>query len=196
MGRVTEQNPPLTPAARRILDAASRLFYARGLHAVGVDTIAAEAGVTKKTLYDRFGSKEALEVAYLRARDARWEVLLGRALEAHPAPGVDQVLAVFDAVEAWSAADGGRGCAAINARAEVEDGDHPVAVEVSRQKSWVRELLESECRGAGLARPGELADALMLLYDGALAGSGTGVPAEPFQAARRAAAALCAAHTT
>lgn len=194
MSKHVAPQPPLTPAARRILEAASRLFYARGLHAVGVDTIAAEAGVTKKTLYDRFGSKEALEVAYLHARDARWEELLAGSLEAHPAPGVERVLAIFDAAERWSAAEGGRGCAAINARAEVDDPAHPVAVEVARQKSWVRDLLESECRTAGLARPGELADALMVLYDGALAGSGTGVPTEPFRAARRAAATLCAAH--
>lgn len=47
----------MTPAARRVLDTAARLFYDRGIHAVGVDLIAAEAGVTKKTLYDRFGSR-------------------------------------------------------------------------------------------------------------------------------------------
>jgi AcrR family transcriptional regulator len=185
---------PLTPAARRVLEAASRLFYARGLHAVGVDTIAAEAGVTKKTLYDRFGSKEALEVAYLRARDARWEEHLHAALAARPDEGPDRVLVLFDAVEGWMAAEGGRGCAAINARAEVDDPAHPVAVEVARQKSWVRELLRTECRAAGLARPDALADALVLLYDGALAGSGTGVPGEPFVAARRAARTLCEAH--
>jgi AcrR family transcriptional regulator len=55
----------LTPAARRILDAAAGLFYAQGIHAVGVEAIAAAAHVTKKTLYDRFGSKEALIAAYL-----------------------------------------------------------------------------------------------------------------------------------
>ncbi|MFI2104886.1 TetR/AcrR family transcriptional regulator [Isoptericola sp. NPDC019693] len=184
----------LTPAARRILDAASRLFYARGLHAVGVDTIAAEAGVTKKTLYDRFGSKEALEVAYLRARDARWEERLRESLAAHPAPGVERVLALFDAVDGWMAVEGGRGCAAINARAEVDDPAHPVAVEVARQKAWVRELVRAECRAAGLARPDELAEALVLLYGGALAASGVGTPPEPFRAARTAARTLCEAH--
>jgi len=184
----------LTPAARRVLDAASRLFYARGLHAVGVDTIAAEAGVTKKTLYDRFGSKEALEVAYLRARDARWSEVVRRELATHPDPGVDRVLALFDAVEAWMSAEGGRGCAAVNARGEIDDPDHPVAVEVARQKAWVRALLVEECRAAGLADPEDLADALVLLHDGALVASGTGVPTDPFPAARRAARALCEAH--
>ncbi|MFC8600082.1 MULTISPECIES: TetR/AcrR family transcriptional regulator [unclassified Isoptericola] len=188
--------PSLTPAARRILEAASHLFYARGLHAVGVDTIAAEAGVTKKTLYDRFGSKEALEVAYLRARDARWEEHLRAALAAHEEPGVERVLALFDAAEGWTSAEGGRGCAAINARAEVDDPAHPVAVEVGRQKAWLRELVEGECRQAGLRRSGELAAALVLLYDGALVASGLGVPSAPFRAARRAARTLCEAAGT
>jgi AcrR family transcriptional regulator len=72
----------LTPGARRILDVASELFYAHGIHAVGVDTIAAESGVTKRTLYDRFGSKDELVAAYLRARDERWRARVTAAVEA------------------------------------------------------------------------------------------------------------------
>ena len=81
---------PLTPGARRVLDAASELFYERGIHAVGVDTIAEAAGVTKKTLYDRFGSKEALVVAYLQHRDARWREHLADHLARVPAAGPDR----------------------------------------------------------------------------------------------------------
>ena len=61
-----------TPAAERILRTASEMFYRKGIRAVGVDSIAAEAGVTKKTLYEKFGSKDELIAAYLRARDERW----------------------------------------------------------------------------------------------------------------------------
>ncbi len=71
----------LTPGARRALDAAGRLFYERGIHAVGVDLIAAEAGVTKKTLYDRFGSKEQIVVEYLADRDERWRAFLAAHLD-------------------------------------------------------------------------------------------------------------------
>lgn len=74
----------MTPGARRALDAASRLFYEHGIHAVGVDRIAAEAGVTKKTLYDRFGSKEQIVVEYLAGRDERWRALLDERLAAAP----------------------------------------------------------------------------------------------------------------
>ncbi|WP_016700389.1 helix-turn-helix domain-containing protein, partial [Actinoalloteichus spitiensis] len=65
-----------TPGARAVLAAASELFYDQGIHAVGVDAIAARAGVTKKTLYDRFGSKERLVVEYLAQRDQRWRAFL------------------------------------------------------------------------------------------------------------------------
>ncbi|MFD0541572.1 TetR/AcrR family transcriptional regulator [Actinomadura luteofluorescens] len=80
---------PLTPAARRVLQTASELFYERGIGSVGMELIAAEAGVTKKTVYDRFGSKDALILAYLRARDERWRAFTtGRIAEAAaPASG-------------------------------------------------------------------------------------------------------------
>src|SRR3954467_4704826 len=87
----------MTPAARRVLEAAARLFYERGIHAVGGDLIAAEAGVTKKTLYDRFGSKEQIVVEYLADRDERWRAFLAQCLDAVPPEPTARVLAVFDA---------------------------------------------------------------------------------------------------
>ncbi|MFE5220898.1 TetR/AcrR family transcriptional regulator, partial [Streptomyces sp. NPDC056626] len=100
----------MTPGAHRVLEAAERLFYERGIHAVGVDLIAAEAGVTKKTLYDRFGSKEQLVVEYLAGRDERWRGLLAGRLEAAGEEPAARVLAVFDASRAWADRYGKRGC--------------------------------------------------------------------------------------
>src|SRR4051794_31997772 len=91
---------PMTPAARRALAAAGRLFYERGIHAVGVDLIAAQAGVTKKTLYDRFGSKDQIVVEYLADRDERWRARLAERLDACPSPR-GRVLAVFDVSREW-----------------------------------------------------------------------------------------------
>src|SRR5690349_24992420 len=108
---------PMTPAARRALTAAGRLFYERGIHAVGVDLIAAEAGVTKKTLYDRFGSKEQIVVEYLADRDERWREFLFDRLDAVTEP-VARVLAVFDASRDWAAEHSPRGCGMVNAHAE------------------------------------------------------------------------------
>ena len=69
---------------------------------MGVDTIAEAAGVTKKTLYDRFGSKEALVVSYLQHRDARWRDHVASELARVPEPGPERVLAIFDAAISWS----------------------------------------------------------------------------------------------
>jgi AcrR family transcriptional regulator len=179
-----------TPGAERLLAAASELFYREGIHAVGVDTIAAAAGVTKKTLYDRFGSKEALAVAYLRGRDARWRDYLTSGLDREPRGSAQRILAVFEISARWALENSAKGCSAINARAEVSDAGHPVAVEAARQKTWMRDLFEQLCREAGLAGPGSLAEILMLLHEGALVTTGMGTFTEPFSAARAAAAAL------
>ncbi|WP_309104917.1 helix-turn-helix domain-containing protein [Microbacterium sp.] len=180
---------PLTPGARRVLDAASRLFYERGIHAVGVDTIADAAGVTKKTLYDRFGSKEALVVSYLQHRDARWRAHVADTLARVPAPGVHRVLAIFDAAISWSDENSPKGCSAINARAEIGDGHdgHPLFPEVSRQKAWLLDVFEALCREAGITDPGQTAKAMMLLYEGAIVTVGMETFADPFQEARRVA---------
>jgi AcrR family transcriptional regulator len=177
---------PLTPGGQRVLDAASRLFYERGIHAVGVDTIAEAAGVTKKTLYDRFGSKEALVVSYLQHRDARWRDHVAAHLSRGPEPGPDRVLAIFDAAITWSDENSPKGCSAINARAEIGDGndDHPVVPEVSRQKAWLLDVFEELCAEAGMADPRAMAQAMMLLYEGANVTVGMTTFAEPFVIAR------------
>ena len=187
--------PPLTPGARRVLDAASALFYDRGIHAVGVDTIAEAAGVTKKTLYDRFGSKEALVVSYLQHRDATWREHLASHLARRPEPGVDRVLAVFDAAVEWSAERGGKGCSAVNARAEVGDGHDGNAVfpEAARQKDWLYALFAELCGEAGLPGADELARSLMLLHEGGIVTVGMETFDRPLEHARAVARTLLAA---
>src|SRR3954451_16855945 len=109
-------------AAAKVLATAYRLFYSRGIHAVGVDTVAAESGVTKTALYGNFGSKDQLVTAYLRERDRRWQQQIDRITAAHRSPRA-RVLAVFDAYDAWQSQDGFRGCAFLNAAAEYPDPD-------------------------------------------------------------------------
>ncbi|WP_227423523.1 TetR/AcrR family transcriptional regulator [Pengzhenrongella sicca] len=175
-----------------MLDAASELFYERGIHAVGVDTIAEAAGVTKKTLYDRFGSKEALVVSYLQHRDARWRQHLASHLDQVPEPGPERVLAVFDAAVSWSHENSMKGCSAINARAEIGDGHdgHPVFPEVTRQKAWLLDVFTDLCRDAGMVSPAALARTMMLLYEGAIVTVGMETFAEPFELARDVARTL------
>jgi AcrR family transcriptional regulator len=183
-----------------VLDAASELFYARGIHVVGVDAIAAAAGVTKKTIYDRFGSKERLVVAYLQHRDARWREHLEAELARTPDAGIARVLAVFDAAITWADANTPKGCSAINARAELgagelgdEDDGHDVLPEVMRQKAWMLELLRDLCREAGVPEAATVSRTLMLIYEGGLVTLGMGTFARPMAVARDAARALLTA---
>lgn len=190
--RDAKEPPKFTKGAERVLRAASELFYREGIHAVGVDTIAAAAGVTKKTLYDQFGSKEALAVAYLRRRDARWREYLENELAQVPAGGTKRILAIFDISGRWAIENSDKGCCAINARAETADPGSPIAAEAIRQKKWLRDLLEELCREASVADPAHAADSLMLLYEGGLVTMGMGTFPQPFAVGRDAAARLLA----
>ncbi|CAL9526756.1 TetR/AcrR family transcriptional regulator [Streptomyces griseomycini] len=183
----------LTPAARRVLEAAGRLFYERGIHAVGVDLIAAEAGVTKKTLYDRFGSKEQIVVEYLAARDERWRAFLAPYLDAAGPEPAARVLAVFDASRAWAEEHGSKGCSMVNAHAEISDPAHPAHPVITGQKQWMLALFTGLAGEIAPDGAGRLGRALMLLHEGALVAHGLGVFADPVGRAREEARALLTA---
>jgi AcrR family transcriptional regulator len=157
----------LTPGAQRILDVASELFYWRGINAAGVDTIAAESGVTKRTLYDRFGSKERLVAAYLRTRDRRWRQLIATRLEDEDLDAVQRVLVPFDVLDEWLVPNG-RGCSFINAFAELPELEHPGRQIVVAEKTWLRDLFGSLLREADVPDPTTLAVQLLSLHEGAL----------------------------
>ncbi|RCV56973.1 TetR/AcrR family transcriptional regulator [Marinitenerispora sediminis] len=192
----TEEKPrrtTMTPAALRVLEAAGRLFYERGIHAVGVDLIAAEAGVTKKTLYDRFGSKEQVVADYLADRDERWRAFLGRHLAAAPPAAAARVLAVFDAARAWSDEHGPRGCGMVNAHAEISDPAHPAHPIITGQKRWMLALFTDLAAEIAPDGAGRLGPALMLLHEGALVAHGLAVFPDPIRHAREQARALVTA---
>lgn len=162
-----EETRPVTPAGRRIVAAAEELFYDRGITAVGVDLIAEHSGVTKRTLYNQFGSKDHLVAAYLTERDQRWRTLVLAAVDASATPA-DAVTAPFEALRTWSGTNT-RGCAFINALAELPDSTHPAHRVAADQKLWLRDLFEGLAVAAGCSHPGTLATRLLLLHEGALA---------------------------
>lgn len=159
-------NSALTPAAQRILDTAAELFYTRGIHAVGVDTIAAESGVTKRTLYDRFGSKDGLLLTYLEQRDLRWRTLIEARLADRTDP-VERVLTAFDVLPEWLP-DNTRGCSFINAFAELPEPDHPGRQVIVAEKTWLYELFDQLLTEAGIADPATTAVQLLSLHEGAI----------------------------
>jgi AcrR family transcriptional regulator len=184
---------PMTPAGERVLAAASELFYTRGIHAVGVDLIAETAGTTKKTLYDRFGSKDALIAAYLNRRLDRWRTFVDDYLAAHhPEPGPARVLGMVDALEAWL--DQHRcGCAFINANAELTAMDHPAREVIRREKQWTRERYTQLAAEAGLPDPATLGAGLHLVHEGAIVASTAGADPDAITHARAAATTLVSA---
>jgi AcrR family transcriptional regulator len=149
-----------SPAAR-ILAAADKLFYTKGIRAVGVDTVAAEAGVSKRTLYNHYPSKDALIAAYLTARF--------RHTAPSDAPAREQILGAFDRLERILADGSFRGCPYVNAVIEIGDPKHQaagIAVQFKEQRRlWYRALLER----LGVKDPDALATQLQLLAEGALA---------------------------
>jgi AcrR family transcriptional regulator len=157
--------PELTPAGHSLLDAASALFSTRGIRAVGVDLVALEAGTTKKTLYDRFGSKDRLVAQYLTRRGARWQHRLLARLAEEPDPR-RRPLVVLDALEGWHTDD--RGCAFVNAYAEVGADDVATREVVRREKQWMRQLFTVLAGDAGAPDPEATGATVHLLYEGAL----------------------------
>jgi AcrR family transcriptional regulator len=159
--------PAPAPTARdRLLAAADELFYAEGIHTVGIDRVIERAGVAKATLYASFGSKEGLIRAYLQARLEDRQGRTNRALAALETPR-DRILGVFDVLARYCEAPGFHGCAFMNASAE--SAADSAAVEMSEvSRSWTRSLFADLARQAGAADPGQLARQLMQLYDGAM----------------------------
>jgi AcrR family transcriptional regulator len=165
---VTDQ-AAMTPAARRILGAAADLFYEHGVTKVGVELVAEQAGTTKKTLYDRFGSKEGLVVAYLEDRAGRWQQHLAAHLAATastPTPP-DRPLAVLDALEDWMAAST-RGCGFVNAFAELAGSSSTALATIHAEKAAVRATYAALASEAGHPEPEEAGRLLALIHEGAI----------------------------
>ena len=170
------------PSARdRLLAAADELFYAEGVHTVGIDRIIERAGVAKASLYSCFGSKDELIRAYLEGRHEIRRSRLLAGLERHEEPR-DRLIGIFDVLADMASANGFRGCAFYNASAESAPGG--VVDEVATaNRAWTRGLFTELSREAGAHDPIMLAEQLMVLYDGATAGA---------RMDRRAAAAVTA----
>ncbi|MDO6654608.1 TetR/AcrR family transcriptional regulator [Anaerobacillus sp. 1_MG-2023] len=157
----------MTPAASRILDTASDLFYWKGIHSIGVETIATEAGVTKKTLYDRFGSKDQLIVEYLKKRDQQWKkhlfTYLDRVADHQP---LEKILIIFDALESWLETNNQRGCAFVNALAELPEESHPGREVIIEEKRWLMELFTTYLKELEFQNAEELGEILLILHEG------------------------------
>ncbi|AEJ40472.1 TetR family transcriptional regulator [Sulfobacillus acidophilus TPY] len=155
----------------RILDTASRLFYAEGIRAVGIDRIVAESGVAKMSLYNHFRSKDDLVVAHLERRHECWKEWFQAALSKRTIQPGEHVQALFDALGEWIWQNNARGCPFINATLELADPNHPAQSVADRHRAFVRDFIAEQLRADGIPPAQQLVDQLSLLMDGAIIGS-------------------------
>jgi len=180
------------PSAReRLLQAADELFYAEGIHTVGIDRVIEHAGVAKASLYSCFGSKDELVRAYLMRRHDRRVQRLTARLDQHTEP-VAKLLAIFDYLADTCRDPGFRGCPFMNANAESPPGG-PAEQVADLHRGWTRELIHGLCVEAGAADPGLLTRQFVLLYDGASVSARLDHKAEAVATAKATAEALLAA---
>ena len=175
-------------ARDRLLAAASELFYEEGINTVGIDRVIEHAGVAKASLYSAFGSKEELVRAYLAGQfEARRKRVLDRIAQHEDAR--DKLLAIFDLLQETFVRTGFRGCAFIRASAEAKP-DSSIGAECDKSRAFTRELFTNLARDAGAADPLQLAQQLVLLYDGAVVTAQMDRNANAARAAKSMAAAL------
>ncbi|GAA1981928.1 TetR/AcrR family transcriptional regulator [Catenulispora subtropica] len=160
----------MSSARDRVLGTATRLFYAEGIHTVGVDRVIADASVAKATFYHHFKSKEDLVLAYLATEYARQRGVL----EAVPGTGLDRLASILTELADLSRGPGFRGCPFLNAAAEYPDAATPVRRLVDEYRAWYRGLMYDLLVEAGRSDPDRKADLLLLVRDGIAVAGGLG----------------------
>ncbi len=159
--------PPASAKREQLLDTAWSLFCRNGYRAVGIDTVLAEAGVAKMTLYNHFSSKEDLIAAAMEKKGAETLTGLDRLIAAAGRSPSKRLLAVFDWLAGWLESDNFTGCAFLKAVGEyTAAGDKPRQA-ATAFKQAMQDRIETLCREAGLKSPALLARQLILVIDGA-----------------------------
>lgn len=179
-----------SPKRDHLMATAWRLFYRDGLRAVGIDTILAEAGVAKMTLYNHFSSKEELIIAILEKRDVEFRASLMAQVDAAGPDPKQRLLAVFDWLEAWFGSEHFKGCVFIRAVSEYPDPTHPIHQTAWRHKVAVKAALTDLCAAAGAKDAATLAESLSLLIDGAIVTAHATQSTAPARSAAATASAL------
>jgi AcrR family transcriptional regulator len=159
--------PPASAKREQLLDTAWSLFCRNGYRAVGIDTVLAEAGVAKMTLYNHFSSKEDLIAAAMEKKGAETLAGLDRLIAAAGRSPSKRLLAVFDWLAGWLESDNFTGCAFLKAVGEyTAAGDKPRKA-ATAFKQAMQDRIETLCHEAGLKSPALLARQLILVIDGA-----------------------------
>lgn len=147
---------------------ALKAFYRSGFHAIGMDALAKETGVSKTAMYKHFRTKEDLILATLRLRDEQFRNWLVRRIEALAETPRDRLLSIFDALAEWFREPEFRSCMFIKASSEYQDRNHPIHAASAEHKRLLLVYFEGLARAAGAKSPEALARQLLTLKEGAI----------------------------
>lgn len=158
-----------TPAStrHRLTMVAHDLFYRDGFHAVGLDRILGEVGVTKTTFYNHFESKEDLVLEVLRQHDRWWRDIFLRMLREHGGDTArGQLLAIFEVLQKLISGDDYNGCIFVNVAVEFPLKHDPAHVAAAQHKRAMEEIIRELAGYAGAEDPARLAEEITLLMEG------------------------------
>ncbi|HBL42074.1 TetR/AcrR family transcriptional regulator [Gimesia sp.] len=155
-------------ARKRIVETAEKLFYSEGIRAVGIDRVIAEAWVAKMTLYNHFPSKDDLVVEVLKYREEQFNLYLRQRMLEHQSQGLNSLKAFFAALKDWFQCSDYRGCAFLNALAELADSN-PTATDFcsDHKRRFKEQLTEIIIESAG-TQAAAVAPAICILVEGAI----------------------------
>jgi AcrR family transcriptional regulator len=147
---------------------ALKVFYKGGFHAIGMDRLARDTGVSKTAIYKHFRTKEDLILATLRLRDEQFRNWLRRRMEALATDPRDQLLAMFDALAEWFEEPGFQSCMFVKASAEYQERGHPIHATAAEHKRLLAVYFAEIARKAGASDPEGLAWQLLIVKEGAI----------------------------
>lgn len=150
----------------RLLQAANELFYAEGIHTVGIDRIIERAGVAKASLYATFGSKEELVRAYVTQRDLAVRERIVRKMAEAP-DAYSKILAIFDSLADRIAAGGYNGCPFVRSSTEGPPGQTAAREAAAIHRAWRHDLLKTLALEVGVRDPEDITLQLTVIYEGA-----------------------------
>lgn len=159
---------PAISKREQIISAALKLFYHDGFNATGIDRIITEAGVSKKTLYNHFKSKDELILVVLRKRDETFRNKIMRETERLASTAAERLLSIFDAHHNWFNEKDFSGCMFINASAEFSSQQDPKHILCAEHKTLIKNYICSIAKEANIIEPEILTEKINLLLEGAI----------------------------
>lgn len=153
---------------QHLVDTAVRLFSAHGYHGTGIDRIAEEAAVSKKTMYHHFRSKNDLILAALKQYDSMIRNDLMKAVDLQGDTPYDRLLAIFDFADTWFSSKNFHGCIFINAIGEYSDTDSAIRAVCQENKRLIANYIEELAAAAGVADARVMATQVAILLEGAI----------------------------